>query len=225
MPHNRWMPEDRRVSPVRAVTALAAMVAVMLAVAALGEWVIVPSSSVRAMDEGGVDAATALLADHPGRHDAAVVWSALSGPWFVHPAVLLVTLLLLALRRVTARALLVPAIGVIGWCLGTLCKRIVERPRPDDALIEVSSWSYPSGHSTNIALGAILLIALLSAARAAWIRWGAMVLVIAGVVLTAADRLVLGVHYPSDVAAGLVLGSAMALTGLTILRPLHSASP
>lgn len=225
MPHNRWMAVDRHHPLLRAVTALAAMVAAMLVVAALGAWVLVPSSSVRALDEGGVAAATDLLTEHPWHCDAALLWADLSGPWAVHPVVLLVTLLLLVRRRVGARALLVPAVGVIGWYLGTLCKQVVARPRPDAAVVEAGGWSYPSGHSTSIALGAVLLIALLSAVRRGWIRWAATVVVMVCVALTAADRLVLGVHYPSDVLAGLALGAAMALVVLRILGPVRTPAP
>lgn len=225
MPHNRWMAVDRHHPLLRAMTALAAMVAAMLTIAALGEWVLVPSATVTSLDEGGVARATSLLAGHPGRHDAAVAWAAASGPWVVHPVVLLVTLVLHARGRVTARALLVPVIGALGWALGSWCKVLVERPRPAEASVEVGSWSYPSGHSTNIALGAVLLLALLTTVRTAWTRRVGTLLVLACVALTAADRLVLGVHYPSDVLAGLVLGTAMALLGLLLLRPLPSPSP
>ena len=51
MPHNRWMPTDRRVSPLRVVAAVSAMTAVMLLVAALGEWAILPSATLRELDE------------------------------------------------------------------------------------------------------------------------------------------------------------------------------
>lgn len=199
------------------------MTGVMLLVAALGEWVLLPSATVRDLDEGGVARAIDLLAEFPGLQNAAVVWAGLSGPWLVHPLVLVVALLLLARGRVTPRALLVVAVGLVGWALGTLCKLLVERPRPADAIVEVSNWSYPSGHATNVALGTVLLIALVTFVHTAWIRWGTTVLVLAGAALTAADRLVLGVHYPSDVLAGLVLGTAMALVGLWVGRVLPRA--
>lgn len=219
MPHNRWMPTDRRVSPLRAALAVATMVGVMLLVAALGEWLLIPAAWVRDLDEGGVARATGLLAEVPWLEEAAVVWSDLTTPVLVHAGVLVVALALLTRGRVTARALLVAPIGLGGWGLGAACKELVQRPRPAEAVVELSSWSYPSGHSTNIALGTVLLIALLRVVRTAWIRWGATTAALVVVVLTAADRLVLGVHHPSDVAAGLVLGTAMALIGLTALHP------
>lgn len=218
MPHNRRVPEDRPVSPLRLVLAAAAMTAVMLLVAALGEWVLIPSSWVRDVDEGGVARGTALLTDVPWLESVALVWSDLTTSAVVHAFVLVVTLVLLAGRRVGPPALLVVAIGVLGWVLGAMCKVIVTRPRPDAAVVEVGSWSYPSGHATNIALGTVLLLTLLRAVRAAWIRWAATLVALVVVALTAADRVVLGVHHPSDVVVGLALGTTMAVVGLRVAQ-------
>lgn len=216
MPHNRLVAADRS-APVRLVSALLAMTGVMLLVAAVGEWVLIPSATVRALDEGGVARATGLLAEVPGLQATAELWSFLTLPLHVQAAVAVVAFALVGSRRVGGRALLVVPIGFLGWGLEVLCKKLIERPRPDLAVVEVSSWSYPSGHATNIALGAVLLIALLQAVRTAWARWVATTLILVVVCLTAADRLVLGVHYPTDVLAGLVLGLAMALVGLRLL--------
>ena len=90
---------------------------------------------------------------------------------------------------------------------------------PDEAVVVYGSWSFPSGHANNAALGAILLVTLLALVRTAWIRWGATALVVVGALLTAADRIVLGVHYVTDVTAGMALGALMALVGLGVLRP------
>ncbi|GAA8845309.1 hypothetical protein DUHN55_15940 [Helicobacter pylori] len=227
MPHNRWMPTDRHVSPLRVVVSVAVMVAVMLLVAALGEWVIIPSSALRELDEGSAFRAVALLADHDGLAEAARVWSDLSGPWVVHPIVAIAAGALVLRRRITARAgVVVMAIGLVGWALGAVAKEIVERPRPAQAVLEVGSFSYPSGHATNIALGAVLLIALARAAERVWIRWGTALLALLAVILTAADRILLGVHYVTDVAMGLGFGAAAAILALAALplRP-NSAKP
>ena len=227
MPHNRWMPTDRHVSPLRVVVSVAVMVAVMLLVAALGEWVIIPSSALRELDEGSASRAVALLADHDGLAEAARVWSDLSGPWVVHPIVAIAAGALVLRRRITARAgVVVMAIGLVGWALGAVAKEIVERPRPAQAVLEVGSFSYPSGHATNIALGAVLLIALARAAERVWIRWGTALLALLAVILTAADRILLGVHYVTDVAMGLGFGAAAATLALACLplRP-NSAKP
>lgn len=220
MPHNRWMPADRRPTALRAVAALAAMTLVMLCVAALGRWVLIPSGWARHVDEGGVAAGTDLVLSAPWLADVAQVWSDLSGPWVVHPLVIVVTLVLVRRGRLGRWALVVPAIGLVGWGLGALCKEVVQRARPQDAVVAYGSWSYPSGHANNAALGAVLLVALLATVRTAWVRWGATALVVVLALLTAADRIVLGVHYVTDVSAGALLGTGMALTGLAVLRPL-----
>ncbi|MCW4601461.1 phosphatase PAP2 family protein [Janibacter hoylei] len=208
------MPPDYRVSARRVVVALGAMSLAMLVVAALGRWVLIPADWARALDEGGVAAGTDLVLSAPWLGDVARAWSALSGPWVVHPLVVVVAVTLWVRGRVGRSVLVVPAIGLVGWALGAVCKEIVQRARPEDAVVSYGSWSYPSGHATNAALGAVLLIALLTLVATVWIRWGATLLVVVATALTAADRIVLGVHYVSDVAAGLVLGSALALVGL-----------
>lgn len=226
MPHNRWMPADRPVTLLRVVSAVLLMVATTLAVAALGEWVLIPSSAVRDVDAWGVTHGIAALAGHPRWHDAAVLWALLSGPWFVYPVVAILGGVLAVRRRITARAAVVTvAIGLAGWGLGVWCKLLVERPRPIDAVVEVGGWSYPSGHSTNIAVGAVLVIALVRVIRSIWIRWGATLLALSGAALTAADRILLGVHNISDVVMGLVLGAAIALLGLAVLPSSLAPSP
>lgn len=204
---------DDRPSPVRLVSALLAMTGVMLLVAALGEWVLLQSATIHELDEGGVARGVGLLTAVPWLESAALLWSDLTQPWVVHTLVLLVAILLMARGRVSPRALLVVPIALLGWALGAACKQLVERPRPAEAVIEVGSWSYPSGHATNAALGAVLLLVLVATIRAAWVRWGTTVLALVGTALTAADRVILGVHYPSDVLAGLLLGTLLGLIG------------
>ncbi len=91
-------------------------------------------------------------------------------------------------------------------------KLLFERPRPDLAphLDHVSSFSYPSGHATSvtaIALGFALL------APPGWRRWTWPV-AIAAILLTLLSRVMLGVHWPSDVLGGAMLGTAFALLGV-----------
>ncbi|HXV93052.1 MAG TPA: phosphatase PAP2 family protein [Pseudonocardia sp.] len=83
-------------------------------------------------------------------------------------------------------------------------KRVVRRPRPDDPRVRVlggtpSRLSFPSAHATSTTAAAILFGRLL--------RRPVAVLLVP---LMALSRLVLGVHYPSDVMAGSLLGAAVA---------------
>jgi len=69
--------------------------------------------------------------------------------------------------------------------------------------------SMPSGHAMMAFSGAVILAAVLPR----W-RW-AMLAVAAGV---AVSRVYLGVHYPSDVAAGALLGAAVGALAVWLLR-------
>jgi hypothetical protein len=84
-------------------------------------------------------------------------------------------------------------------------KEIFQVSRPGiPQLVESDGWAFPSGHA-QIAATIWLLLALELSRR--WL-WSAAGVLIAGV---AASRVYLGVHYPSDVAAGIVVGSLVAV--------------
>lgn len=85
-------------------------------------------------------------------------------------------------------------------------KRVVRRPRPHDERISVgvatpSKLSFPSSHATST-----------SAALVSLARITGSPLPLAGVPIMMLSRMVLGVHYPSDVATGAVVGAVTAET-------------
>ncbi len=100
-------------------------------------------------------------------------------------------------------------IGAFGaHAASVIVKRVVRRQRPGDPRIRVgvstpSRLSFPSSHATSTTAAAILL------GRAAGLPDGVLPALVVPPML--ASRLVLGVHYPSDVAAGAVLGAACAV--------------
>lgn len=89
-----------------------------------------------------------------------------------------------------------------------LVKRVVRRPRPDDPRIQVlvgtpSRLSFPSAHVTSTTAAAVAYRPLLAVGAVAP----------AAVVTTMAiSRLVLGVHFPTDVAVGALGGWAVVVT-------------
>ncbi|MEU9590113.1 phosphatase PAP2 family protein [Streptomyces sp. NPDC048219] len=88
-------------------------------------------------------------------------------------------------------------------------KRVVRRPRPAHVqpLVRTAGrHSFPSSHATSAAAAAVVFGAL--GVRAAWPLAAAVCV----------SRLVVGVHYPSDVAAGAALGALTARLGADWMR-------
>ena len=138
-----------------------------------------------------------------------VTWAGSS--YVLIPVALLACWLLLrrGLRRQAAAVALSMAGGVI---ISNSVKLLVARPRPPvEHLQTVSSFSFPSGHATQTSAlwVSLALTVLLSGASPGW-KWlvGAGALAVTGIV--SLSRVYLGVHFPSDVVAGVILGGGWA---------------
>lgn len=87
-----------------------------------------------------------------------------------------------------------------------------ERPHVISRIMEMPGFSYPSGHSlaaASVLVSLGLLAQRLLAARAA--RAATMGAAFVLIALVGASRMYLGVHYPSDVLAGVLFGVGWAL--------------
>lgn len=112
----------------------------------------------------------------------------------------------LAIRKKARRAWLLIALIVSGRLLVELQKLAFDRARPDPAghLTAVHSMAFPSGHAANsmmLGLGIAMVIVPQS-------KWRLPIILIALLFsgLVGLSRLVLGVHWPSDVAGGWAFG-------------------
>jgi undecaprenyl-diphosphatase len=88
-------------------------------------------------------------------------------------------------------------------------KVLFARVRPDlmPHLDPISSAAYPSGHANNAAVVYILFIMLVPQARHPLWQAAAAVMIL----LTGLSRIMLGVHWPTDVIGGWMLGTSFAL--------------
>ena len=97
--------------------------------------------------------------------------------------------------------------------LADLIKLLVSRPRPPlEHLQAVTGSSFPSAHATQASafwLSLVLVLRATDGSRTA-IRVAAAVALVL-VVAVAASRVYLRVHYPSDVLAGVALGTGWAV--------------
>jgi membrane-associated phospholipid phosphatase len=119
--------------------------------------------------------------------------------------------------RICALMLVLAVVAGDGLICGTL-KRAIERPRPfldlSDAIVRVGrggSGSMPSSHAANwFAATAVMLI---------YYR-RSIFLMLPLALLVSLSRVYNGVHYPSDVAVGALLGAAYGAAGVWILNAL-----
>lgn len=120
-------------------------------------------------------------------------------------------------KRRTA-ALVVIAVGG-GMLVSTLTKLGFDRPRPDlvPHAAQVYTASFPSGHAMMAAVTYLTLGALLARAQPRLrLKLYLIGLAAALTVMVGASRVYLGVHWPTDVLAGWMLGAAWALACWTI---------
>lgn len=129
-------------------------------------------------------------------------------------------LLLQGLRR---HALLVMMASLSGWLLNAGLKEAFGRPRPEIVphLREVVTLSFPSGHAMTTAVIYLTLGALLMrVADRRVTRLYIMGIAMLATVLVGASRVYLGVHYPTDVLAGWLVGLSWALLCWLVERAL-----
>lgn len=90
--------------------------------------------------------------------------------------------------------------------INVFLKTIFERARPDlwERLVSELSFSFPSGHSAASIALALSVIGILWATK--W-RYTALIAGAFYVLIIGASRMYLGVHYPTDVLGGWLLGT------------------
>ncbi|WP_327295757.1 phosphatase PAP2 family protein [Streptomyces sp. NBC_01197] len=120
------------------------------------------------------------------------------------------------------RAAWLRATALVGTAhLASMCvKRVVRRPRPRLAarlpLVRTAGrYSFPSSHASSATAAAVAFGALRPAGRRLVTPLAAAMCV---------SRLVVGVHYPTDVAAGALLGGVTAGLGAKWMRGAHVRS-
>lgn len=142
--------------------------------------------------------------------------------------VALVAGMLLVLRGYPRAAAFVFAAFLAGELVSQGVKQLVERQRPelDEPFVLLSTYAFPSGHAmaATTTWGALAVVA--------WALWPhrrprtlAVATTCALVVVVAASRVVLGVHFVLDVLAGIAGGIALLAALLLLLGPLDAVGP
>ncbi|MEU5612809.1 phosphatase PAP2 family protein [Streptomyces sparsogenes] len=191
---------------VRAAAVLAALFVVLLVLVVTG-W--------RPMEDADQDIAGALHRTAVTHHGWTEVNRVLTDwvwdPWMMRLGTALLAGWLLW-RRETLLAMWVVATAAVGTALQQGVKAAVGRERPHwrNPVDSAHYAAFPSGHAltATVAFGLLLWVMARHGARAVWLRVAGLLAVVsvAGVGFT---RVYLGVHWPTDVLAGWLLGAAL----------------
>ncbi len=198
------------------VGALGIFLVAGLIVAAIGTAIFVTlashvrSGSTQAFDEAVI---RWMGAHHSPGLDAVMIEITALGTGTVVAMVVAVAALFLVLTQHRYSAILLLASTFGGILLNGVLKLGFNRPRPSifvPAVHTVSS-SFPSGHAMSAAI-VYSTVAYLAARlhKRQWARWLVMSAALALIALISFSRMYLGVHYPSDVIAGVAIGLAWA---------------
>ena len=136
------------------------------------------------------------------------------GPFYI-----VITLIILFLDSQQSMAFL--AAGLLAYVgevsLYLLLKNTIRRDRPAVRIETYEAWivpsdkfSFPSGHTAAAFVFACLLLQFYPLFAAPAFIWASLI---------GASRVLLGVHYPSDIAAGTLLGCSCAFTAIFLTTP------
>lgn len=127
-------------------------------------------------------------------------------------------LLLFAMKKHRKEGVSVLVSLLIGFIItNLLLKNLIARPRPytmveglSILINEPSDFSFPSGHTCSSVAAALTLL------RVSNKKWGIAACILA--VLIAFSRLYIGVHFPSDVLIGAVIGALSSCIAVGLMN-------
>lgn len=188
-------------------------------VLASGPFLLVMMAATGPGSPGAVDT-DALTTLHESATESSALVAAMTVVTFLGSAwcldiVMSSVVLYLAARRRLWLAAYVGVTALSAWVLNSLVKAWVARPRPvfDDPVAATGGFAFPSGHAMNATVDyAVLLIVLWPFIPPARRR---LAIAVYAVLIAAISfsRLVLGLHYLTDVVGGIVLGLAWLCVG------------
>jgi undecaprenyl-diphosphatase len=142
--------------------------------------------------------------------------------WFLFPAYTILIIVYL-LRGHKQDALDIGVIGFTSMVLLFTLKHLFQRTRPDLPLFKaVAGYSFPSGHALSSFIFCAILIHLIRWSKwRPWLKWTVCIFLLLFSIAIGISRIVLRVHYPTDVLAGFCLGFAWVTLLLTIQERLR----
>lgn len=184
-------------------------------------------AAVLDLDEAAIVAATSITRENPWLRSLLIGWQEVTQPKWLYIVATGVCLVVWRRHRLATRAGWAFVTMMVAWNLQLVLKEVVRRARPIvvDPVSTAPGYSFPSGHAANAAAASAVVVLLLWPLLE---RRGRAVALAAAAVLTvgtALDRVFLGVHYPSDVVAGVLFGVGLAVASYAGYRGWNPMAP
>ncbi|MGI8986741.1 MAG: diacylglycerol kinase family protein [Nocardioidaceae bacterium] len=182
---------------------------------------------VTRLDAQSAAAAYDLSVGHPTWVAVLDLVAEVSRPIWLRSVMLVVAVVLLWRGHVRIGVWLT-LVTAVEWVVAPGLKLLVERPRPtwEEPLHQIGGFAYPSGHAAGAgyfaSAGVILALLVLPRGRVRGAICTGLVLVSVAIGL---HRILLGVHYASDVIGGWSLGVLVVLLGGALLLRLDPEQP
>lgn len=126
------------------------------------------------------------------------------GDWKVLCLIAIVKMLRSRDKKIGLAFVLSTIISIL-LCLSV--KYIVCRPRPENMLIKEIGYSFPSAHSTiSFAVWGMFVYSAIKSDLKPWQKAISIIFIVAVILLVGFSRIILNVHFVSDVLAGFLLG-------------------
>ena len=165
------------------------------------------------LDEAAIRGATDFTREHPTFRQALIVWQEMTQPKWPYIVATIICIVMWRKHHLKTRAIWAFLTMMVAWNLQLVLKEIVHRARPlvSDPVSHAPGWSFPSGHAANAAATATILTLLVWPVLTQRAKPVVVSSAVVYSVITALDRVFLGVHFPSDVVAGVLFGAGLGV--------------
>ena len=111
---------------------------------------------------------------------------------------------------------------VIVAILNQILKYLFQRDRPEIfRIVDATGYSFPSGHTmVSTAFYGFLIYLIYKNVKNKYVKWGGILILSILILLIGMSRIYLGVHYTSDVLAGLLLSVAYLIVFTSVIKKL-----
>lgn len=142
---------------------------------------------------------------------AMLTYTLFGNPHSMTVIIVIITVILVLVRQSKGAVFFAVNAGLLAAYGNYLVKQLIERPRPTAwRLTNIGGYSFPSGHATTttVLIGSLLVLAYDLLNHQALKHW-LFVIGLVLIILMLISRVIVGVHYPSDVLGGAMLGSLL----------------